>query len=143
MNSIFIHELQHAIQDIEGFARGGSVSGGVDTYIKDVRAPRERDAVALQTLWGKVERSEASKEYQKFISPYSKKAESLSDEEYIEKVKELGDAYFNGEEYKNFEKKKRNLSANIRTYLGNVLNADWLEKEKRVCSLTTNDWQVK
>ena len=83
LNSIFLHELQHAIQEIEGFAKGGDINKGRDLFIDNIRAPREKDAFELRRLWKKVEQLEALKEYNRQSSTETKENSNLTDQDYV------------------------------------------------------------
>lgn len=101
MRSTILHEVQHGIQNIEGFARGGSptvMAKDVFPTLREIKAERDNLRATIEELSKPFQRGERSyEETMKTIKPLMEKADLLEQEyqnlaaygQYYDKYKRL------------------------------------------------------
>ncbi len=114
--TVLMHEIQHVVQRIEGFAKGGGRSAFESDFIRKIRSPRERAAIALSMLWDKVENSPEYKKAQSIRELFNK-AETEEEWSALEKefpeVTDPSDIYKETREYKEFKKARDEYEKNF------------------------------
>ena len=135
VRNILLHEVQHAIQYIEGFEHGGNPTIAEKKYIDEIRAQRERDAVNVQILSGTAFRTKEFKEYERQISGETTENRGLSDNEYAAFVERLKDAFNNTDEYKAFKSAQKVFEEKYRLEPFLALDPEWSANDMQKYSM--------
>lgn len=132
---VLSHEIQHAIQQIEGFSPGGSPTVAEGKYIEEIRSQREREAIKVKILSDKAFKTKEFEEYSKQTSGETVENQNLSDDEYVAFVEECKDAFENTEEYKAFKSAQKAFEEKFKLEPFQALDSEWVAKDMQDYSM--------